>query len=351
MSKLPLTIEMADTIRELRLQNKIASKDITLALGRSPSYISKIESGYIKSISEEEFDIILSMILPECTSAQERLDKLIEYQVKRYGFDSREDWAWFQNLDTVYRLIPIPTELVSEINSMLKEDAITLDCLVERINGNEELCEEDRNNENLPYNEWFERSDSDSRMSIKMFLKREDVENILNGEIKACNYVTMQAIVHYLFKIKMYPENHSFTTAELKLIQREWLPLLDKHKFFTLSRKEMLLSQTNSKNQAKSILNEFDVENQEILNRLLKFIKMATDMDILSTNKALKQFVSNLDWDYNFMLRVIGFNFASIEGCSFSNKLQMLKEIRDIVTKYQEMPKEQKIAETYGDLD
>ena len=85
MSKLPLTIEMADTIRELRLQNKITSKDITLALGRSPSYISKIESGYIKSISEEEFDIILSMILPGCTSAQERLDKLIEYQVKRYG--------------------------------------------------------------------------------------------------------------------------------------------------------------------------------------------------------------------------------------------------------------------------
>lgn len=149
----------------------------------------------------------------------------------------------------------------------------------------------------------------------------------------------------------MYPENHLFTTAELQLIQREWLPLLDKYKFFTLSRKEMLLLQTNSKNQAKSILNEFDIENQEILNKLLKFIKMATDMDVLGTNKALKQFVSNLEWDYNFMLRVIGFNFASIEECSFSNKLQMLKEIRDIVTKYQEMPEEQKIVEIYGDLD
>lgn len=184
-----------------------------------------------------------------------------------------------------------------------------------------------------------------------MLLKKEDVESILNGKNEVCNYVTMQAIVHYLFKIKMYPENNLFTNAELKLVQRAWQPLLDKHKFFTLSRKEMLLSQTNSKNQAKSILNEFDIENQEILNKLLKFIKMATNMDVLTANKALKQFVSNLEWDYNFMLRVIAFNFAAIEDCSFSNKLHMLKEIQKIVTMYQEMPKEQKAVETYGELD
>lgn len=351
MAKLPLTGEMADTLRELRLQNKIASKAITTALGRSPSYISKIESGFIKSIAEEEFDIILGMIFPECSTPQERLDKFVEYQVKKYGFESREDWVWFQNLDTVYRLIPIPAGLVSEINSILAEEIITLDRLIERINGNEELCAEDRDNEALPYNEWFERSDSDSRMAIKMFLKKEEVENILNGKTQSCNYVTIQAIVHYLFKIKMYPEGGPCATQDLKLIQKEWLQLLDKHKFFTLSRKEMLLSQTHSKNQAKSILNEFDIENQKILNKLLRFIKMATDMDVLTTNKALKQFVSNLDWDYNFMLRVIGFNFAAIEECSFSNKLQMLKEIRDVVTKYKEMPKEQKVVETYSNLD
>ncbi len=351
MSKLPLTIQMAETLRELRLQNKIAAKDITTALGRSPSYISKIESGSIKSISEEEFDIILTMIFPQSANAQERLDKLVEYQVKKYGFDSREDWVWFQNLDTVYRLIPIPTGLISEINDILSEESITLDYLVERINGNDELCEEDRNNETLPYNEWFKSSDTDSKMSIKMFLTKEAVANILNGKTKACCYVAMQAIVHYLFKITMYPNNDSFTTSELQLVRREWLPLLDKHKFFTLSRKEMLLSQTHSQNQAQSILNEFDIENQEILNELLRFIKLATDMDVLTTNKALKRFVSNLKWDYNFMLRVVGFDFAAVEECSFSNKLQMLRDIREVITKYQEMPKEQRTVETYSDLD
>lgn len=351
MSKLPLSAEMVDTIRELRLKRKITSKDISSALNRSASYISKIESGYIKSISDKELDIILTKILPECTSAQERLDRLVEYQAKKYGLENPEDWVWFHNLDTVYRLVPIPVGLVSEINDILSKEAITLDNLIERINGNEELCEEDLNDETLPYNEWFERSDAESRMSIKMFLEKQDVENILNGTIKACNYVTIQAIVHYLFKIKLYPEKRSFTDTELQTIQKEWQPLLDKHKFFTLSRKEKLLSQTRSQNQAKSILNDFDIENQKLLTELLHFIKIATDMDVVSTNRALKRFVSNLEWDYNFMFRVVGFNFAAIEECSFSNKLQMLKEIKDIITKYKEMPKEQKAIDTYDSLD
>ena len=76
MSKFPLTIEMADTLRELRLQNKIASKEITAALGRSPSYISKIEGGAIKSISEEELDIITEAI--ELGFIQELFKELVK---------------------------------------------------------------------------------------------------------------------------------------------------------------------------------------------------------------------------------------------------------------------------------
>lgn len=351
MSKLPLSLELADTLRELRIQNKITSKEITHALGRSPSYLSKIENGGIKSIAEEELDTILKTIFPEVSTKQDRLEKLVEVQVNKYGFDTREGWVWFQNLDTVYRLIPIPVGLISEILCLLQESSITIEALVERINGNEELCVEDLNNADLPYNLWFERSDSDSKMSIKIHLSVEEVNEILNGNTKACNYVTMQAIVHYLHKIKLYPQDHVFLNSDLVLIQKEWQALLDKHKFFSLSRKEMLLSQTHSKSQEKDILNEFDLENQKILNRLLQIIKMATDMDVLTTNKSLKQFISNLEWDYNFMLRVIGFSFSSIEECSFSNKLQMLKEIRDVISKYQEMPKNQKALETYDDLD
>lgn len=351
MARISVTAEMADALRELRLQNKIASKEIAVALNRSPSYISKIENGSIKSMSEEEFDIFLKQILPECSTAQERLDKLIEFQVKKYEHDTLEQWIWFQNLDTVYRLIPIPTDLIDEINFLLSEGGISLDDLVERINGNEELLEEERKDDTIICNEWFVSGDSSSRRSIKMFVKREEIDDILNGKTKACNYVTMQAIVHYLFKIKLFPKDHQFTDEDIQRVTDTWLPLLDKHRFYTLSRKEMLLSQARSQEQAHSILNEFDIENQDILKELLRYIKMATDMDVLTANKNLRQFVSNLKWDILFMLRLVGFDFASIEICSFSNKKQMLLEIKEVVKKYQDMPVEQRAIELYTDLD
>lgn len=84
---------------------------------------------------------------------------------------------------------------------------------------------------------------------------------------------------------------------------------------------------------------------------MLKFIKMSSDMDVYTTNKSLKQFTRNMAWDYNFMLRLIGFDYAAIGECSFSNKLQMLREIREIVGKYKDMPEAQKKLDTYQDLE
>lgn len=351
MAKIPLTIEISEAIRELRLQNKIASKEIAGALGRSASYVSKIENGLIKTISEEELDLILKIIFPNSKAPQERLEKLVEFQIKKYGIDSSEDKAWFYNLDTVYRLIPIPTGLVSEIKNLLSETGISIEQLVARINSNEDISVSERSDPSLPYNEWVESNDDDAKLIIRMKLKVDNVADILDGHTEVCNFITMQAIVHYLYKTKLFPDKADLDIKDLVTVQKAWQELLDKHKFYTLSRKEKLLSQTHSKNQAKNILNEFDFENQEAINTMLQFIKMASDLDVYTTNKALKQFNHNMDWDYNFMLRVIGFDYAAIGECSFSNKLQMLREIRDIISKYKNMPEEQRTLDTYDYLD
>lgn len=350
MAKFRLTEELADTIRELRIQNKIQSKDMAVALNRSASFVSKIENGSIKTITEEEFDTILEMIFPGSASPQDRVDKLVEFQIKRYGLESSEDEAWFYNLDTVYRLIPIPQKLVEEINGIITETGISIDNLVSRINANEDISEDERNNVDLPYNEWVESKDSDVKLIIRMKISKEEVEAILSGKQQACNFVTMQAIVHYLFKAKMFSCKNQLADEDIIKIHKAWLELLDKHKFYTLSRKERLLSQTRTKNEAKHILNDFDIENQETINNMLRLIKMASDMDVLTTNKSLKRFVDNMEWDFNLMIRIIGFDFASIGDCSFSNKIQMLHDIRDVMIKYRDMPEEEKKKDIYGDF-
>lgn len=342
---------MAEAIRELRQQRKIPSKDLASALGRSASYISKIEGGSYKSISVEEFEKILELILPDCSSTQERLDKLLDYQLKKHGLSMSEEKAWYMNLDTVHRIIPVPFSLVQEIKSTLLEHNITVEALVARINGNEELSLFDLNDPDLPVNEWFERADESSKMSIKMHLALEDVISLLEGQTISSNYVTIQAIVHYMIKMTDYPANHEFSNDDLRSVCNKCVKILDKHKFYTVSRKQELLESAQSQKEANSILNEFDIENKEAINNLLGFLKVASDMNVVFTTRVLKQLIANLQWDHNFILTLIGFDFACINQCSHANKSNLLREIRELILKYKDMPDEEKRSETYDDFD
>lgn len=349
MTKIELTIDMADTLREMRLQKKIASKDIAIELGRSPSYFSKLEKGSIKSISAEELDRILILLLPDLDTPGKRIEAFAQFHLKKYGVEADQK-VWFANIDKVYRQIPIPNGLIVDVNELLVEHKISIESLVYRINLNEELCEEDLNNIELSVNELFLCSD-DGSIAAKMELELNYVRDILEGKIKVCNYLSMQAIVYYLFKMILFPADHIFSDNDWIRLQKEWEGLLDKHKFFTLTRKELLLSHARSKSETQNILNEFDIENQGVINTLLSYLKLASDMNIVATTEALKQLINNFEWDYNFMIKLFGFDFASIEECSYTNKVEMLKEIKEILSKYRNMPIEQKRAESYEYID
>lgn len=350
MDRIPLTIETAETIRELRQQRKLASKDLAKALGRSASYVSKVEGGTYKSIPAEEFAIILELIYPDCPSHEERVDRFLSYQQKKYDVTHAKE-VWFENLDTVYQIIPIPSNLAQDIKKLLVDNNISISALVNRINGNEEIPLEDRNNPDLPDNEWYERITEGSAMSIRMNLSIDTVQGIVEGEITSSNYVTVQAIIYYLFKMIDYPSDHIFTEEEWLSCEQKCLSFLDDHKFYTAARKRYLLSIARNKTEANNILNEFDIYNQKAINDLLEFLKTISEFNVVFTNKVLKQLLTNLKWDHNFILTLIGFDFASINECSHANKAQMLRDIHEILRKYKDMPNEEKRSETYEDFD
>lgn len=350
MSKVTLSPEMADTIRELRNKNKIASKDIAATLKKSTSYVSKVENGLIKSIDEDILDKILEIILPNLNSPQERTEYLLQHQIQKTGSDATENILWFYNIDTVYRQIPISKELINEINDIMCSSGITTEQLVARINSNEEISEASASDDTLPYNEWIESTEPDTNMIIRMKLTQAEVDRILHGETTVCNYITIQAIVNYLFKFKMFPNSKMLTLDERREVVNAWQALLDKHKFFTMSRKEKLLSQVRSQNEEDLILNEFDLKNKETINLMLKYLKVMSDMDIVTTNTSLERFLSDAQWDPMFMLKLMGLHFSIVGDLSYTNKREMLREIKGIISKYSNLPPEKKAMDVYGDL-
>ena len=119
MKKVIMTPELSEVIREFRLLNKISSKEVAAAIERSPSYVSKIESCGIKAIANDEFTQILNVIMPDCSSDQERFNRILEALTKKYGYEKREAEVFYSNLDTVIQQLPIPSSLVVEINHIL----------------------------------------------------------------------------------------------------------------------------------------------------------------------------------------------------------------------------------------
>ena len=94
-------------------------------------------------------------------------------------------------------------------------------------------------------------------------------------------------------------------------------------------------------------MNSFDKDNIEILNDIISGFKIASEQNIITTNKKLKAFGKNMHWDLGFMLRIISMDFSSLKDTSVSNRKILLSEIEDLIIKYKELPEDQNRIETY----
>ena len=60
--KFTVTPELATLIRTIRTQRGISSKELAEGIGRSPSYVTKLEKGDVRTIRKEELTSVLSYI-------------------------------------------------------------------------------------------------------------------------------------------------------------------------------------------------------------------------------------------------------------------------------------------------
>ena len=95
MAKVEITPILADSIKTLRMQKGISSRGIASAIGRSPSYFSKIENGSIKSIDKSELDRIFDVITGDDRSLDKQIDSLyatlkIKYSAEEIKEDVKE---------------------------------------------------------------------------------------------------------------------------------------------------------------------------------------------------------------------------------------------------------------------
>lgn len=354
VAKYDVTPELSETIKTIRIQNHITSKAIAQYIGKSQSYMTKLEKGAIKSIEEKELTKIFRFIFGNDKGFQDFLNSslgtIFSTLEIRFSDKEIEEQVWFQNYDTVFRMIPIPIKIIEDINNRMRSLKLSINELCVRINANEDISSEISNLEQYPYNEWqaFVLHHKIKFLFIKMKMSEEQINKILNGSIRSTNYVSILAIVYYINKIEKYGSSIEIDDDAHHELMKKTQHYLSKYKFYSIAIKNKLNREARSETEKNELLSSFDKENITAITEILKAFKLFSEIDIINTNKMLDAFIQNLNWDSGFMMNLLSLSFAEIGQISFTAKKQMLLEIKAINEKYKNIPYEKKCIESYN---
>ena len=348
MPRAVVTPELTEILRSIRLQNKIQAKLLAEHIGKSPAYISKLESGNIQTIDTRELYMILQYISGGEENTAQLAERIYSTLKVRYSAKEIEDQLWFVNYDTVERTLPIPESLIAEINALIQNTGISLQQLNQRINANEALSPEEIEDERIPFNHWYHKTGNDrAAQSIKIKLPESTMNAILECKIDACPYVFVYCILYYVLKVKYHGDVIQISDEDNSALVDETVRILNLHKFYSITEKKAVTAEMESKEEVLERLSSFDRDNIEILNDILSGFQFASEYNIKRTNEQLKSFSENMHWDLGFMLRIISMNFRDLERTSVSNKKNLIAEIEELIKKYAEIPDQQNIIESY----
>lgn len=346
MPRYEVTPGLAETLRSIRLQNKIQANKLAAHIGKSPAYISKLENGSIQTITPDELSKILSFISGEEHSTE--LAEQIYASLKlKYSAKDIEEQLWFINYDTVECRIPLPVSLIEDLVQKIETLGISQQYLCSRINANEALSAEEIADENIPYNQWYQGKKGETSQSIKMKISEAQLSDLLSNKFDLAPYIFVFCIAFYLLKIEKFGDSIFISDEENVALMRETTKYLNSHKFYSISEKNLVLANKQTSEDVHDLLSSFDTENMEYISDILSGFGFATDHNIKHTNEQLKAFSENMHWDLGFMLRIIGLNYKSLEKTSVSNKRQLLSEIEELIRKYATLPDAKNLIEEY----
>ena len=347
MPKVIVDKQLADTLKTMRQERNMPARQLAEKWGKSPSYVSKLENGNIKTIDQDELVQCLRIIVGN-TADDSYIDELFKTVSYKFSPKELEELLWLYNFESVYRRIPVSEEIVEDINELLSEKGIALEQLVERINGNEFLPKALNSDENCPINIWIRYKDNtDEGTFIKMSLSIDSVRALLNRERITSNYITLQAIVLYLYRIIDYGNVELLTEHQKETLNRKVLRFLENHKIYTLAKKKQLVEEAETDEQLNEKLSKYDGENRHIINEVIDSLVFYSDYDVVSANEEISSFTKNLLWDSPFIMQIAGMPFYQLKNSSFRVKKQMLAKIQRVFEEFMEMPEKERRMEEY----
>jgi transcriptional regulator with XRE-family HTH domain len=318
MPQVSITKQLGEAIKELRVSQKVKSKDIASAIGKSSTYISKLEGGNILKIDYKDLMTIFHTIFSDKDTFQIKFEEFIgKCSIK---LTEAEKQLWLLNMDMVERQIPIEPELIDYCNDQLNKINVSAKQVVAKINLNEDISNIDFSK----YQKNFYYFGNDNNAFIIMNIKLEDIEKILSKEVTTCNYVTMESFMYNLLK---------FVIPDFEQAHNKALEILTHYKFYSILEKQKLLKQTHTPEEVDLLLTDFEKVNRDAKHKIDTFIKQFSTLNIKYTNEKLLALSKSFEADPSLAIAYIGIDISPLKDLSTDDKRAFLNDISKLVPK------------------
>ena len=348
MPKVQITEELATTIKRIRTDNSIKANAVANHIQKSPAYITKLEKGELKTIdSDTLFDILTFVSKEQGQSDFDLLDNIYSKLRVFYTPKELEQQVWFDNFESVWCKLPVPEDLIDEINKSIDDLGIDRNYLLSRINANEAISADVIKKCDSTPNQWkiIEASSEGRLTAIKIDLSDALFNRLLDKKEDTSSYIFIFCIVFYINKIRKFDKKVDISDSDYENLYRDTTEYLNKHYFFTVSKKNALISGAKDRKEAEQYLSIYDSENERILRDIINGLTFMSDVNIKKTNAQLDVFLKNMKWDLGFMMALISLDFSSLINTSHGNRKEILDRFKETIEEYKSLPKERRIEE------
>lgn len=342
MHKFAITAELSTLMKTMRMRNKITSKDLAAHIGKSISYVSRLESGGIKMIQEQELTEILSYITKGEDFYKDKLPAIIQAMASFQGQESVNSQVWLMHYDGIARPIEIPEAMIDDMNRLLEERGLAVEDVAERVNHG---CVYPSGA--FPENQVYEYTFRNVRcLAIRITVEERQVRALFSKQDRVTNYCTIQSIVSVLLRPEEQTGASVTEEQEQQHLQRTHI-YMEQFGIVSLTYARNLTSPESILKANYSVNVEFAASNRDNIDRIMKIFNAASEHDSLKTAQALENMRQNLEWDPAFAVGIIGLPFYELGHMSFHLKKEMLDDIRKILEQYHNIPAHMRGFEEY----
>ncbi|MBQ6622037.1 MAG: helix-turn-helix domain-containing protein [Mogibacterium sp.] len=342
--KFKVTPELATLIRTIRMQNGISSKDLAEAIGRSPSYVTKLEKGAVRTIRKDELTEILSYITEGEDFYEDKFPAIIRTLSTILTPENMILQTWLLQYDSYERPIRLPEALTEVLRDKMARVGIEAEELAEIINANEDV----RDGQKLPVNEVVIMDYPQGQvLRIRASVTPEEIRRLCTEKEPVTNYGTLYSILFILVKLEKYGRIGFMEPPQAREVLQETGRILAYHEVYSLTKYGQVLASGEFQSSQMLVLNTFETANSNTINGILEIFRKMGEIDRMQAMETSDQFLANLEWDPAFMMKIVGMRFDRIGNMSYSNRKKLLAEIAGLVEKYEHLPAMEKRMEKY----